>query len=145
MNKKEKQDPLSMTCRADESSRSLQPAAPDALAKIANAKIAKTVGIVWSVLYAIAFPFLVRKAFLSGSLFSDPTLTHTSCYILLFMDIICVLAIPSSMYLAYTSYKKQNFERAHFFAALPFVMFIIYVFLRIEFLDLFLSKTAEAL
>ncbi len=134
-----------MTTRVDENSHSIQPAAPDALSRIANAKIAKTVGIVWSVLYVIAFPFLVRKAILSASLFSDPTLTQTSCFILLVMDILCALAIPCSMYLAYKSYKNQNFERAHFFAALPFVMFIIYVFLRIEFLDLFLSKTAETL
>ena len=134
-----------MTTLLKETSTSIEKCSDEWIRKMAIQRLSRTVAIIWTVLYAFAFPFLCRKVFVSATLFQDPTLTPNSCFILIGMDALCALVIPVSLWLMWQNLKKQNYERMHFFGALPLVVFIIYILLRIEFLDLFLSRTVEGI
>jgi hypothetical protein len=109
-----------------------------------NQKLAKAIAIIWTILYCFTFPFLLMKALSSQSMLTDPTVTYTQGLIIICMDYAAALVIPLGLYLMWNNYKKGKYERCHFFGAMPFIFFIVYIFLRIEFLDLFLQKAANA-
>src|SRR5580765_3606562 len=106
----------------------------------ANLQFAKCAAIIWTILYLFAFPFLLLKALASHSLLNDPTMTHSSALVLIAMDYVAVLIIPLCLYLMWSSYAKKEAVRTHLFGVLPLIIFLIYIFLRIEFLDLFLKR-----
>ena len=108
-----------------------------------NQKFAKVTAIVWTMLYCFAFPFLLMKAVSSHSMLTNPTVTFASGMTIICMDYVAAFVIPLGLHLMWTSYKHGNYERCHFFGVMPFIFFIMYIFLRIEFLDLFLSQVAQ--
>ena len=121
----------------------LQTISNDELRKMATFRLSKTCAYIWTILYSFAFPFLCYKTLQAKHLFSDPTLTYGSCLVLIAIDLISVLVIPFSLALMWKNLKKKNYERMHFFGALPLVVFIMYILVRIEFLDLFLTRQLE--
>lgn len=109
----------------------------------ANQKFAKVTAIVWTLLYSFAFPFLLMKALSSQSMLANPTVTFASGMTIICMDYVAALIIPLGLYLMWISYRRGNYERCHFFGVMPFIFFIVYIFLRIEFLDIFLNKVVH--
>src|SRR5260221_6342326 len=103
-----------------------------------NQKFAKVTAIVWTILYCFAFPFLLMKALSSHSMLTNPTVTFASGMTIICMDYVAAFVIPLGLYLMWISYKRGNYERCHFFGVMPFIFFIMYIFLRIEILDLLL-------
>ena len=109
----------------------------------ANLQFAKCAATVWTILYLFALPFLFLKALASHNLLQDPTMTHFSAMTLITMDYVVVFIIPLSLYKMWSSYAQKMALKTHVFGLLPLIAFFIYIFLRIEFLDLFLQRVID--
>src|SRR5689334_2926076 len=99
----------------------------------ANLQFAKGAAIVWTVLYLFAFPFLFLKALASGELLENPTLTHANALVLIVMDYAAAFIIPICLACMWVSYAKKRVLLTHIFGALPIVLFLVYIFLRLEY------------
>lgn len=109
-----------------------------------NQRLAKVTSTIWTILYCFAFPFLLMTALSSHSMLTNPMVTYLRGMIIISMDYIAAFVIPLCLYLMWSNYKKGNYDRCHLFGALPFIYFIVYIYLRVELLDLFLQKAANS-
>jgi len=97
---------------------------------VLQAKTLKWGFSICTVIYVVAFPFLIAMAFICSMLaFERPTETPFTIGVLVFTMSSLPLSVPVSIYLMWSRYFRSQVNKALIFAGLPFYAFPAMLFI----------------
>ena len=79
--------------------------------------------IACTIIYIILFPFLFYMALLSSMVSDNPSITPFLVGLIMFIVFLIPLSLPVSIYLMWSRYSRNQYEKARFFSRLPLFTF----------------------
>lgn len=100
--------------------------------RLTSSKKCKWELILCTIIYVILFPFLLYMGLLSSMVSDGPRITPFFVGVIMFIVFCIPLSIPVSIYLMWSRYSREQYEKARLFAWIPVhVIGVVFILLNV--------------